>query len=75
MTIETKFDIGDKCYFMYHNEVKESTIVKINFTKEQLTSSFNIEKLTYNVELGYVSNIDFKEDKLFSTKEELLKSL
>jgi hypothetical protein len=75
MTIETKFDIGDVCYFMYDNKVKDSTIVKINFTKEKLLSSFNMEKLTYNVALGYVSNIDFEEDKLFPTKEDLLKSL
>lgn len=75
MTIETKFDIGDVCYFMYDNKVKDSTIVKINFTKEELTATFNMEKLTYNVELGYVSNIDFEEDKLFPTKEDLLKSL
>lgn len=70
MTIETKHNIGDEVWF-------------INLRKEPMQAKIfriNVEVRRKNIYVEYsLSNKEFivtrKEDELFPTKEELLKSL
>lgn len=73
MTIETRYDIGDKVWFMYNNSVKCESIIKINALIEKDMNSTNIHiTILYHL---YDYDTSYIESKLFPTKEELLKSL
>ena len=69
MKIETKFNIGPEVWFIEENEPKSDVIlsIEINIYKEQVF----IEYLFANDSYPY----GLIEADLFSTKEELLKSL
>lgn len=67
MEIKTKFGVNELVYTLIDNEVKYTQILYINIAVAAGRTS-----ITYSV-LGGHSFID--ENKLFSTKEELLKSL
>lgn len=70
MTIETKYNIGDEVWLMYKNKAVSSSIFRIE-VKVDLHLSVRI--------IYYLSGSScaefYSEDKLFPTKEELLKSL
>jgi hypothetical protein len=71
MTIETKYNIGDEVWFMHNNKVYISFITDVRIKKNNVNT-----KIEYMVES--MQKIDFgikKEFDLYSTKEELLKSL
>ena len=69
MTIETKYNIGDKVWFTEENEPKSDVIlsIEINVYKGECF----IEYLLANDRCSY----GLDESTLFPTKEELLKSL
>lgn len=69
MTIETKYNIGDKVWFMHNNSVNCETIIKIDVFIERDVIYNNIFYHIYNYCSPYI------EQKLFPTKEDLLKSL
>lgn len=73
MTIETKFNVGDNIYFMFNNKITNGLINDIIYRKGNQVG----EGLFYSINiLNYrITDCSFKEDLLFSTKEELLKSL
>ncbi len=74
MKIETKFDVGDKCYFMYSNAICEGEIEEIRIG----VSGENDIEIRYSVSLvlgGGVSSITQLESDLFKTKEELVEDL
>jgi hypothetical protein len=70
MTIETKYNIGDEVWLLYNNKAVSSRIFRIEVKVDLRLSARIIYYLSG-------SNIDefCSEDKLFRTKEELLKSL
>lgn len=77
MNISTEFDVGDTVFYMRHNRVERN---KINSIKIEI-QSLNTQKST---ELGtkmdityHISGVDvmFRNENLFRSKEELLKSL
>ena len=71
MTIETKYNIGDEVWCMNNNKVYMSFIQEVRVRKNNKKT-----KIEYIVEK--MQKIDFglkKEDELYPTKEELLKSL
>lgn len=74
MTIETKYDVRDIVWFMYNNKIESSPVRKIDITRKIYLWS-TVTYVKYKLALSYVANIDFEEDELFPTKEELLKSL
>lgn len=74
MTIETKYDVKDIVWFMHNNKIEASPVRKIVFTKK-VGLWGTVTSTIYNLALCTVANIDFMEDELFATKEELLKSL
>ena len=65
MTISTKYDIGDTVWFMHDNKCVSKKVenIKIDVDNMYIQYIFN----------GY--GICLSEKHLFSTKEELLKSL
>lgn len=71
MKVESKFDIGDTVFYILNNKVNSGMITLVNISVKE---SFNT---TYTDVLYRVNNqdIDYREEKLFPTKEELLKSL
>ena len=71
MTINTKYNIGDSIYSMYNNKVFLEHITRI------LTSTIKDHKGNIVIEVRYETNNSrcLYENVVFSTKEELLKSL
>ena len=74
MEIKTKYDIGQRVFFMSDNRVCEGTIESfdIGFGYDNGTEYLDI---CYCVKTMFFTDFSVAEDKLFSTKEELLKSL
>lgn len=71
MTIETKYNIGDEVWFIWENIVQSAKIEgiwNITVNPEQLVT-YQLDMMWRNAPLL------FKENALFPTKEELLKSL
>lgn len=81
MEIKTKYNIGDKVWTMFRNKVIYFIISRIEVrVDEKETSIVYTSKDIYD-EYSYLAGRDVKrnfvrsEDKLFPTKDELLKSL
>ena len=74
MEIKTKYDIGQRVFFMSDNRVCWGTIESfdIGFGYNNGTEYLDI---CYCVENKFTSDFAINEKKLFLTKEELLKSL
>lgn len=69
MTIETKYNIGDEVWFMDDLQPTSGEILMIDIERYK-----RMQFTKYTVALCDVLT-SFYEDKLFPTKEELLKSL
>lgn len=74
MKIETKYNIGNKVWFIYGRSVSKGTI------KEVLVSLISDEYGNINTSIDYIVMTGYIEERveenhLFTTKEELLKSL
>lgn len=69
MTIETKYNIGDKVFYILEDIICEGIVIEIRISKigGDIIYLYHIGKDgTYSI---------FSEDYIFPTKEELLKSL
>ena len=66
MTIETKYNIGDKVWYAIGKQMFDGKILAIHILKNNI--------IMYIVRFS-VTHCTFSEDDLFPTKEELLKSL
>ncbi len=75
MKIETKHSINDSVYLLYDSKVVQGTIIYINYSIRN--NGGNIEEsTTYTVTgISGITTVNKEENKLFSTKEELIKSL
>ena len=64
ITINTKFDIGDKIYFVRHDAIQCGVITKIsNLEKDYETEAFTPQ---YRVKYGkYDTNYDVREEEAF----------
>lgn len=71
MTLETKFNIGDKVYVLdtVNTAIKEATISLITVS----TGTHIPTKIIYSTEEEIYLN--FTEDQLYSTREELIEKL
>lgn len=78
VTIKTKFDIGDTVYIIHQNRIVKAKVHGI--TTRCIRNKFlpptdvTIYLLAY-YSVGGEIPVDFNEDRLFPTKEELLKHL
>lgn len=70
MTIETKYSLGQKVFFLLNNKVEYYPIVKIEV---EVDGGDMLVNYTLHNSLGRIKPIG--EDLLFPTKAELLKSL
>lgn len=71
MTIETKYNIGDEVWFMNENKVYVSFIEDVRVKRNNKNT-----KIEYMVESMQKKDFGLKKEQgLFPTKEELLKSL
>lgn len=69
MTIETRFNVGEKVFTMYLDRVALITINKI-------TVVYTINGGNHEISVRYITpDCERTGEKLFATKEELLKSL
>ena len=82
MKIETKFDIGDRVFYMKNNKVEKNIIVNIEIIVgikvENGMINYDNIKASIKSEIYYVDmnrDLKFHPSWLFKTKEELLKSL
>lgn len=74
MTIETKYNIGDEVFVMLYGSIKRFPIKAIRI-KREIVQKFCIKPYEWTTIEYLVNNEWLNEDKLFPTKEELLKSL
>ncbi len=72
MKIETRFNIDDRVWVIFNNQVKEGYINEITF-KCKLEIREN--EILYNVVVGPSLSCTRTEGQVFASKEELLKSL
>lgn len=70
MKIETKYDMGQEVWVIYHNEPTKGIVRRIDTTH---IGSFS--QILYYLSFGQTVPVIRKECSLFPTKEELLKSL
>lgn len=73
MTIETKYNVGDKVWCIYCR-IKQFTIVGVRVTTEDVRK-FCIKRFTETVIEYLIDGEWVKESDLFPTKEELIKGL
>ena len=71
MIIETKFNYGNKVYSMIDNKVAQFTILNTFIECKNCGQDLTIN---YSIESTLGSRVE-NENKLFKTKEELIKSL
>lgn len=68
---QNKYQMGQKIWFLMDNEVGSAKVTAIIFAVKQYR--YYIDKYDYGSRLAL--NSGWPEEKVFSTKEELLKSL
>lgn len=82
MKVETKFDIGDRVFYMKGNKVENNIIVdieiRVGLKKENGMINYDNIKAVIKSEIYYLDmnrDLKFHPRWLFKTKEELLNSL
>lgn len=73
MTIETKYNIGDEVHFIY--PCADLPVYKYVHEIRVRYYGLNVPRVYYYLVAGIGIDLEMAEDKLFPTKEELLKSL
>ena len=68
MTIDTKFEIGDKVFLILDNKVVEKEITGVKLLAYQQDKSYESYVLNYE-------DVNYPAIRLFKSKKELLKSL
>lgn len=75
MKIETKYNLGDIVYLIGNNKVFSADITGIRIIETTSKCDWS-KQITYHITgNGLPQNCERREENLFSTKEELLKSL
>lgn len=77
MKIETKFNLGDKVFVLYHDKVHNVLVTGV-FAFHEFNGPSNRDTtfaINYRVRFEAGGEEKFSEDRLFATKEKLLESL
>ena len=75
MELKTKFGLRDTVYFMSENKVHKGDVMEISLNLKT-TPEGNMENISYHVyDYSVSAFIKLNESVLYSSKEELLKSL
>lgn len=78
MTINTKYDIGDKVYFVMNGQLNGWTITGITVKMEKNTNYLEKQKIKLKIVYKLnttINNGEFREDELFTSKEEYFNSV
>lgn len=75
MEIKTQYSTNDEVWFLYENEVQKDKVLKtlVEVTGESIIINYVLDKERY-MHGGY-SRIMLSQDKVFSTRKELIRSL
>lgn len=73
MTVETRFDIGDKVHFI--SPYADMPVYKYVHEIRVRHYGLNRPRIYYYLVAGFGADLEMAEDNLFPTHEELLKSL
>ena len=78
MVIKTKYNVGDECYFVYHEGQSQPFLVKIG--RIIFDSERNYDKITYDSDFNddderFNRYSAMSENDLFATKEDAEKKL
>lgn len=71
MIIRSKYDVGDKCWFMNANRPKCMAVRAV----EIITTMGQESEVKYTFNITSDCELKLKENELFETKEDLLKTL
>lgn len=73
MNIETKLEIEDECYFLFHNKVKTGFVrdIQISILKENIYIKYSI----LFKDCDKAETKMYLEEDIFKTKQDLLHSL
>lgn len=74
MTFETKFDIGKVVYVLTHKGIKSFAIQEIRINRG-IVYKFGLKPFLWTTIQYYMNREWYDEDKLYATKEELIKTL
>ena len=74
MTVETKFDIGNIVYVLTHKGIESFAIQEIKINRG-IIQKFYIKPFEWTTIQYYMNGQWYDEDKLHTTKEELIKTL
>lgn len=74
MTVETKFDIGNIVYVLTHKGIESFAIQEIRINR-RIIMKFCIKPFEWTTIQYYMNGDWYDEDKLHTTKEELIKTL
>lgn len=76
MKIETKFNLGDKVFVLYHDRVHNVLVTGVfAFHEFDGTLKHDTFAINYRVKFEAGGEEKFSEDRIFATKEKLLESL
>lgn len=80
MEIKTKYNIGDDVYFIHGNKIRHNKITRIDISiREERNKEVIIPRIEYTIDLGFrtgrISETSRIECDIYSTKEELIKSI
>lgn len=74
MTVETKFDIGNIVYVLTYKGIESFAIQEIRINRG-IVKKFSIKPFEWTTIQYYMNGNWYDEDKLHTTKEELIKTL
>lgn len=74
MNFETKFDIGKVVYVLTHRGIESFAIQEIRINRG-IFKKFHIKPYEWTTIQYYMNGEWYDEDKLYNTKEELIKTL
>ena len=74
MTVETKFDIGNIVYVLTHKGIESFAIKEIRINIG-IINKFDIKPFKWTTIQYYMNGNWYDEDKLHTTKAELIKTL
>lgn len=79
MKVETKYNIGDKFWFMIDNKPQQLTVEYINISSwhepRDNYGSIKVVQITYTTGGGHARKYQVLESEFYKTKEELLATL
>ena len=75
MEIKTKYNLFDEVYIMYDNKIVLTVVKGIRINIEHKPYLPNISIIITYVFSNRIFTVEYPEDKVFKTKEELINSL